>query len=318
MASSLFREVSFEALAALIRSCLDDELLEARLLTGGLFNTTYRLTARRSGEMVLRLGPVNRHLIMPFEHKLMESEAQVYRLLAGQGVAVPQVMAVDVSKALIGRDFMITRYIPGVPLSEAALSGEDQAGVCRQAGACARRMHGITAPRFGRVADVCAGKGFETWAECLENELFEWESVARPTGMYTPSEHERIRAAFRSRAGLLNGITVPRLVHADLWAGNVLVFPQSPARLAAIIDADRAFFGDSELEFSLGWTANEGFMAGYGRPLSPEKEARERRALYRLLFALWDGYVYQAEYNMPEEMERTRERARALLDELAP
>ena len=111
---------------------------------------------------------------------------------------------------------------------------------------------------------------------------------------------------------------MPRLVHADLWAGNVLVFPQSPARLAAIIDADRAFFGDSELEFSLGWTANEGFMAGYGRPLSPEKEARERRALYRLLFALWDGYVYQAEYNMPQEMERTRERARALLDELAP
>lgn len=75
LTSSLYRECSQEELAVLVAEALGTEMRSARLLTGGMFNTTYLVETEGYGKVVLRLGPVNRHLLMPFEHRLMEAEA---------------------------------------------------------------------------------------------------------------------------------------------------------------------------------------------------------------------------------------------------
>ena len=129
MGSSLYLEISDQELERLVSETLSARLISARILTGGLFNTTYLLdicqkpgdiSGQEGGDgggaqrVVLRLGPVNRHLLMPFEHRLMEAETEVYALCETNGIPASQVLAVDTSKKLIDRDFMFVRYIlPG-------------------------------------------------------------------------------------------------------------------------------------------------------------------------------------------------------------
>ena len=85
MTSSLYRELTPEELSTVITAALNTGIVSARLLTGGLFNTTYFVDTEGCGRVVLRVGPVNRHLLMPFEHHLMEAESQAYALCERQG-----------------------------------------------------------------------------------------------------------------------------------------------------------------------------------------------------------------------------------------
>lgn len=61
------------------------EILGIRPLKGGLFNTTYGVDYGEDGrQAVLRLGPVNRHLLMGFEQNLMSAESWTYKKMKGQ------------------------------------------------------------------------------------------------------------------------------------------------------------------------------------------------------------------------------------------
>lgn len=98
MKSSLFREITDCELRSLVSKSLHTELVSAHLLTGGLFNTTYFVETEKHGKTVLRVGPINRHLLMPFEHHLMEAEELVYSLCAAHGVPASEIIAADTEK----------------------------------------------------------------------------------------------------------------------------------------------------------------------------------------------------------------------------
>lgn len=303
MGSSLYRELSEHELAGVVSAVLHTELCAARLMTGGLFNTTYLVETEKYGPAVLRVGPVNRHLLMPFEHRLMEAEEYVYGLCAKHGVPASEILAVDTSKRLIDRDVMFVRYIPSKPMSEMVLEPQDQARICRDIGAATAKLHGIKAPRFGRIAEVKDGGGFPLWSEALLHELHEWEQVGVPAGLFEETEHVQIRRLFQKAVPYLDEVKEPCLVHADLWTGNILIRTDTAKpQFAAIIDADRALWGDPDFEFSsIRWTyTEESFWEGYGRTLSQAPADQVRRGIYTLLNRLWDTYVYSCEYNLPE------------------
>lgn len=73
MSSSLYLELTEKELTDIESASLQTCVMSAKLLTGVLFNTTYLVETGNSGKVVLRAGPVNRHLLMPFEHHLMEA-----------------------------------------------------------------------------------------------------------------------------------------------------------------------------------------------------------------------------------------------------
>ena len=338
MGSSLYLEISDQELERLVSETLSARLISARILTGGLFNTTYLLDiCQKPGDIsggisgkedaegdstervVLRLGPVNRHLLMPFEHRLMEAETEVYALCETNGIPASQVLAVDTSKKLIDRDFMFVRYIPARPLSELYMEPDAMAAVCREIGEATAKFHTIRAPRFGRIVDVREGKGFDSWSEALNHELMEWEQVGVPVSIFEEAEYEKIRRIFRETAPYLDEIRIPRLVHTDLWFGNILVSTADGApRLAAIIDADRALWGDPYFDFSsICWShSSDSFWEGYGNQLPMDEASVIRRDVYTLLNRLWNTYVYFCEYNQPEDGCEEREKIRDLIREL--
>lgn len=312
--SSLYLELTESEIARVAAAALCTRVNAYQLLSGGLFNTTYLLDTTDCGRIVLRVGPVNRHLLMPFEHRLMEAEAQVYALLNARGIPASHMLVMDNSKTVIDRDFMMVRYIPGTAMSQLELTPEDRSRIARDIGEAAAQMHRITAPRFGRVADVKNGGGYSRWSDCLLGELTSWETVGLPSGIFSAAELLEIRDFFKRAAPYLDEIHAPHLVHTDLWLGNILVRTdqQRPA-FGAIIDPDRAIWGDPLYEFSsIRWTYDEPcFWEGYGMTLPQSRNSQIRCALYTLLNRLLDAYVYLKEYNNPKAAQLEREDALA-------
>jgi fructosamine-3-kinase len=103
---------------------------------------------------------------------------------------------------------------------------------------------------------------------------------------------------FAARAAVLDEVTTPVLVHFDLWDGNILVESNSGGRrIGALIDAERAFWGDPLAEFiSLALFGDieqdTAFLRGYrsaGGTVSFDSGTRQRLLLYRayLYLIMW-------------------------------
>lgn len=323
--SSLYEEISADQIQLLYEKTMDiTEPVESDLLSGGLFNTTYRVRNKALNlDTVLRLGPVNRHLLTRFEENLMEAEHFVYQLYQKKNIPCSQVLVCDISKKWIDRDFMIVTYIPSIVMCDAKLTEEEKIPLYEETGRLAKRMHSITSSAFGRVSEILSGLSFSSWSEYL---LSEMENICccllRDKGIETELAN-RAKRTLKKYQIWLDEIETPRLVHTDLWEGNILLDPSKKSRIVAVIDADRAIFGDPDYELSCPWLLNQGFLKGYEEDrhsffheaYNSEKRVT-RRKLYVLMFRLFEGYVGLSEYNNRELYENSLKESWKLIDEL--
>ncbi len=305
--SRLFEAIPEKSLRECARAYLGEELCSAKLLDGGLFNTTYRIETENK-TAILRLGPVNRQYLLPYERRLMDAECIAGDLLERHRIPTSKILAVDCSRTLLPRDIMVVACIPGVSLSTIEVPREKSREINYLTGKLTKKIHEITAAEslrafekpFGRIGSVVAGFGGTSWSEALRIEIHLWRTQAETIGLFTASEFDRFERIFKKFSSLFDaGCQVPRLVHADLWAGNLLVDQQG--NLLALIDCDRAFFGDPEFEFATGWLAGADFCRGYGSWPDDSDDGVLRRRLYRFLLNLEDCYVHLGEYNNFQE-----------------
>lgn len=298
--SSLFQEVSAETIREIFNSALlEEEIWETKLLAGGLFNTTYLVEYGPTHQKaVLRLGPVNRHLLMGFEENLIGAEIYVYSICRKIGVPCSNVLAYDTSKRVIDRDFMIVEYIPSVAMVNAELTEAQQNHLDFEIGKQLAKLHQVTGDSFGFVSRIRAGKCFEKWSDAITFEIEDISERLERSGGIRCAEVKALREIFYQSRNLLDEITEPHLLHTDLWAGNVLL-NNDTMEISAIIDSDRAMFGDIDLEFSLPWMNNSAIKEGYG--LNMQEFLRpsrvKRRQLYQMFFCLLEAYVWHSEYN---------------------
>lgn len=301
--SNLFREVSQETIQAIFFHALrESDIWETKLLEGGMFNTTYYVeygTAHRKA--VLRLGPVNRHFVAGFEQNLMNAEVYTYSVCRNIGIPCSRVLACDTSKTVIDRDFMIVEYIPSVAMVNLDLPAEKRKILYFQMGRYLKKLHRVKGESFGFVSRICAGKTFDTWSEALIYEVCDMAQRLQKAGGMSSREEEALLSEFRRNRSLLDEIKEPHLLHTDLWVGNVLL-DEKTLEILAIIDGDRAVFGDVDFEFACPWMEEPDLWDGYG--FVPEKtgcSARgKRKRLYQMFFYLLEAYVGYCEYNNPD------------------
>lgn len=310
--SSIYKLLSDDELAGICRRHLGEVQRSASVLTGGLFNTTYLLEMQNGTRYVLRVGPVNRHLIMPFEQQLMAAEEWFCRLCAEKQVPMSTIVVCDTSREIVDRDYMIVEYIESAVLSSFPKEYESRNKLYNRVGYYASLIHSVKGEQFGRLSDIIMGKGESTWGGYIRREIEEAFVMHRTVNRFTDSQLADIEMVFNRHMPMLNRIETPQLIHADLWEGNVLVHNDE---VAAVIDGDRALFGDMEFEMASGWMINDAFIEGYGRAPATDTDSITRRKLYSLQFSLLDTYFCFGEYNNVEGSDANRDSTLKTLSE---
>ena len=321
MDSVLFQTLTEEELRAVALRYFGEELWGWELLRGGLFNTTYRLDME-GRSVILRLGPVHRELLLPYERYLMASEPLIQELMNGHGIPTSNTLMLDLGRDLLDRDIAVVERIYGVSLSALGPDPVREGEICRKAGALTRTIHSLTAfdlpvppaQPFGRTSLVLNGQGSDSWREAMLSELGQWADRAKAVTLLPEELILRCIRCFVALSSVFDDITEPVLVHGDLWYGNLLV--DEKGELQAIIDNDRSFFGDPDFDLMLPWMPAEPFMEGYGGLQDMSDRAVLRRKLYRFLLLLEDTYILKVEYRDPEGYLRSKADVYSCLTEL--
>ena len=312
--SSLYRQLTEPELHSVIASVFPGEAPKTyHLLSGGLFNTTYRVVTEEH-DVVLRMGPVHRELLLPYEHDLMGAEALTDRLCLENGIPASNVLHLDTSKTIIDRDFMVVDRIDSVPLSDPSIPEECKGALLRECGKLVQKLHQIQGNRFGRLAKIVAGKGFDNWYDAVESEFLDVFSKAEEFQVFDADLRDRVLAFLKNYKTALNTLTEPRLTHCDLWAGNILVQRNDDSySVCAIIDGDRAMFGDPILDIATGWISTPDFLEGYGENAEKDEYSAARNQVYSLFFTLQDAYIWKMEYGREDIFAENLRRLEELL-----
>jgi aminoglycoside phosphotransferase (APT) family kinase protein len=171
---------------------------------------------------------------------------------------------------------------PGTPWNEAPPA--DPAPLRRELGRLTARLNAVTGPHFGYpAAPPDPGLGWRgAFTAMLEAVLAD----AARYGATLPVPLDRVRSLAEAAAPALDEVTMPALVHFDLWEGNILL---GDGAITAIIDGERMFWGDPLAEFASlnlfgGPEDDPDLLAGYaaaGGLTAFDDAAHLRLALYR-------------------------------------
>ncbi|MGL4450877.1 MAG: phosphotransferase family protein [Sarcina sp.] len=315
MESNLFKELSDEELQNILSEYFKKEVVfEAKLLSEGGFNTVYYICVDKNIELILRVEPINKELIFDFEQNLMESEVLFYDECKKYNIQCSNVLKVDTSKSIIDRDYMIVEFIKSKALIHYDNKDED---VYEELGKLIKKVHEIKGEKFGRIRDVKYGNGFELWSEFLESEMNEALDKCLKLNLLDELEIRKYREVIGRYEEMLDEITDKSLVHADFWIGNVLVSKvDGKVKVAAIIDGDRALYGDSEFDFRGEWITEKAFYIGYGNTEEIDKKVKIRRLIYMLIHTIRSIYIWKAEYNNDDMSEKEVINARGIFEKL--
>ncbi|MFF1870614.1 phosphotransferase family protein [Kitasatospora herbaricolor] len=298
MHSATKQQLGLEEIRAVVAaSCAPGtEVTEVEELTGGTFNAAYRLTLGPSGRTaVLKISPPPATPLLTYEHGLMRTETEFYRLIATRTeVTVPEVIAADFDRRLVDGDYLLMSHLPGAGWDRArpGLSDADQARLRRDLGELTARLRAVRGTGFGYPQHGLLPGWRAAFGRMLDDVLADAARYA----VTLPVEPGQLLALVRERAWLLDAVTVPSLVHFDLWEGNVLLTEEAdrPA-ISGVIDGERAFWGDPLADLvspSLfgDIAADADFLAGYrsvvGADFEITAEAAGRIDLYRIYLDL--------------------------------
>ncbi|MCA5891998.1 aminoglycoside phosphotransferase family protein [Isoptericola sp. NEAU-Y5] len=271
---------------------------EVAPLAGGLFASVLRADLVDGRRVVVKVTGADQARLLRYERGLLGTEVEVNRLAHAAGLPLPRVLLHDATRRHVAGDAMVTTFLDGDLWSELDLDQVGTTRARRSLGAFMARLHSL--PVAGRYGYPAPGSGLarDTWPDAFAAMVAAVLDDAARWAVDLPAA--RLTAAVAAHRDVLATVTTPRLVHADLWAGNLLLDPGTQ-RVTGVLDAERALWGDPLFElvgadqFSTG-AVDPDLLAGYreagretglgdGTPGSGDREAWTRLRLYRAYFA---------------------------------
>lgn len=259
----------------------DAGIAGSKELTGGFFNTAYDLELSDGRPVILKVAPGPETEVLSYEKDIMRAEVEALRLMrAAGGVPVPEVYSYDESLKLISSPYFFLEKVEGQPYNEIkdSLTPEQQASIEYEVGQYQRRINEITGPAFGLFGQSPDGSG-RPWREIFRSILLNVLQDAVRLGAQLPASLTEFEQVLEHYLPALDEVTQPRLVHWDLWNGNIFV---QNGRIVSIIDWERAMWGDVLQEYYFRHFENSAaFHEGYGMTFTSRNE-QLRKQLYDL------------------------------------
>ncbi|WP_371667769.1 aminoglycoside phosphotransferase family protein [Streptomyces sp. NBC_00289] len=286
-------------------------LVGLRAMTGGTYNTVEELLLTDGGRYVLKVPPAETVPGLRHERRLLVSEAEFYRAAERAGVTAPKVVG-------SGERHLLMTACPGDPWDD-SLTPAERASLREELGRQVARLHRVTGTGFGYPSGAL-GPPAADWRTAFTAMTDAVLDDARRYRARLPRPADEVARTLGTAHHVLDEITVPRLVHFDLWRGNILVDHSAGVpRVGGLIDGERMFWGDPVADFvSLALLGDiekdEAFLAGY-------REAGGRAAFDasgRLRLALYRSYLYLIMLTESVPREIGAEQNRWLQDTVAP
>lgn len=267
--------------------------LETKELTDGWANSAYSILMSDGTAAVLKVAPPHGTKMMRYERNMMKTEVDILRLLdKGRTVPVPKVFVYDDSCTLIRSEYFIMEQLQGVPYNKLkeSLSVEEKEAIERELGAYNRLINENHGTCFGYYAQEDSWRS--TWAEAFYQMIMGVLADGKDAEVELPGGYSAMEAEIMRHVDALSEVELPRLVHWDLWEGNVFV---DNGKISGLIDFERALWGDPLMEHFFSHFYRSGsFAEGYGMTVATINE-RKRRALYDLYLdlILWIECTYR-------------------------
>jgi aminoglycoside phosphotransferase (APT) family kinase protein len=263
-------------------------------MAGGTFNDVYLVTLTGGARLMVKIAPESGSPLLTYERGILGTEALFYRL-AGEcpGVTVPEVLAVEASDGTGG--YLVMTECPGVPWPSLVPQPANDARDALRAelGGLVARLHEITGTEFGYPTGA-VGPPRDSWRAAFLDMVDAVLADAERYAVTLPRPNAEIMALFESKAAVLDEVTRPVLTHFDLWDGNILVEPGPLGlRVGAVIDAERAFWGDPLADFvSLALFGDIEEDAAFLRGYREADGTVTFDAASRLRLSLYQAYLY--------------------------
>lgn len=231
------------ALAAVVAPLVPElgAVVSTEKLDGGMFATTYRVVFAGGERVVAKMAPTTVGKLMTYEQGILATEAAVYRLAADRpDLLMPRVLLWDTSHEHVATDVLVASHLDGVPWHTLTdVTPEQRAVIDARLGEYMTRLHQVTGETFGYPASPALQA--PTWREAFSRMVSSIVDDAATWGVEIPTG--RVVEAMERHGHELDIVTVPALVHTDLWEGNVFLDPET-FEIVGVIDTERAFFGD--------------------------------------------------------------------------
>lgn len=295
MQSLTKRRLTGEQIEELVRHGLGPqaELYDYEEIADGAFSAVFALRLAGGRDLVLKVAPDRGATLMRYEADVAYAEIEFYRQAKAAGLRLPALYAADPD-----RGYLLMERLHGESLRAAKehMTAAQERRVRQSVGEICARLGTATALRFGyprRDGHTRSTSWRTTFLTFVDDVLA--DAVDHRSEL--PAPVDTIRGLVERHGDLLDEVTVPVLVHFDLWDGNVFVTGGGDGyRLEGVIDGERAFYGDSIAELvSLALFQDPadvpGLLPGFlGRRLSERERVRLRLyTVYLYLIMVIEG-----------------------------
>jgi fructosamine-3-kinase len=297
---SMDSDISWQLLRGIVHDWAGTsaELAESTPLHGGAIHTTLALTTKDGAKAVLKITP---HRV----DRAYQDEAYQLNLLRSLGLPVPEVYACRLGDLDAPNSYLLMQHVDGVNLTEAKklCTPAEYDRLQTHLAELVLAMHEQRSSHYWRVT------GDE------RNEHEQWPRFYRE--MYDPIWHEAERTAnlpvkVKRQIGkvherlerLIGHDDAPRLVHWDLWSGNILAGRDDRGlwRIRAILDPNCKFaHAEAELAYlDLFHTSTPAFLKAYQHHHKLDRDYhRLRKPVYQVYELMNHVHLFGADYVKP-------------------
>ena len=220
-----------------------------------------------------------------------------------------KVLIDDDTGTIIANHYFIMDFLPGIPYNKIkkTLSASQQRTIEHATGRLLRQLNSVEGPCFGYLAHPDQeGSTWRTAFGCMLAGVLA-DGVDRQVEL--PLPYQQLAQGLASHYDVLDEVISPRLVHWDLWDGNILV-DGDPMHVVGVIDFERSLWGDPLMEVNFGGLAvSQAFLEGYGLPMLHTESQQRRKSLYNVylyLIMVIECYYRQYESDHQEKWARPR------------
>lgn len=264
METSTKNKQSIDVMKAMVAKAFGQvDILDLEELKEGCFNVAYLLTLSEIGEVILKIAPPKASVIMSFEKKMMFSEVDsMNRVLENSDVPIAQILYYDNSHLLCDSDYFFMSKLSGQSLYtlKEDLTDKVKDKIYYLLGQYNYKINQMTNQKFGYygLTDTQGDSWYQVFKNmvCMlieDSKLFHIDFKVNTDQLLTLLERDK---------EVFEEVDTPRLIHWDLWAGNIFVQDDT---ISGLIDFERCLWGDILMENGFRThELNKSFLEGYG------------------------------------------------------